>query len=87
MKHEVNPLGENFEALSVFKEKCDEKDEFFAYRVNSRRLNGEPSFVFKSSLHMARLALSMDTDTDGVLSTEYAHVDATHTHDYVILKP
>jgi hypothetical protein len=79
MKVEVNPYGENFEALSVFKEKCDEKDEFFVYRVNSRRFNGEPSFVFKSSLHMARLALLMDKKADGVLCKEFAHVDATHT--------
>jgi hypothetical protein len=79
LKHEVNPLGENFEALSLFKEKCDEKDKFFVYCINSRRMNGEPSFVFKSSLHMARLALLMDRNTDGVLSTEYAYVDATHT--------
>ena len=79
LKKEVNPVGENFEALSVFKQKCEAKDEFFVYRVNSRLLNGEPSFVFKSSLHMAKLALSMDRNADGVLSKEFAHVDATHT--------
>jgi hypothetical protein len=47
--------------------------------VNNRGLKGEPSFVFKSSLHMANLALSMDRFSNSVLSAEYAHIDATHT--------
>lgn len=79
-KRECNPFGENFEALALFREKCNEKDEYLIYRVNNRGLNGEPSYVFKSSLHMAKLALSMDRHSNSVMSAEYAHVDATHTH-------
>ena len=79
-RRDQNPMGENFDALAVFKKKCDEKDEFLIYSVNNRALNGKPSFVFKSSLAMANLALAMDKDKQGVLCNEYAHVDATHTH-------
>ena len=46
--------------------------------IGNRALDGEPSFVFKSSTHMACLALSMDRNGSGVLSAEYAHIDATH---------
>jgi hypothetical protein len=74
-----NPLGQNFEALGAFKIKCDEKDPFLSYRINSRSLNGKPSYVFKSSRAMAQLALSMDRGSDGSMSHEYAHVDAMHT--------
>ena len=48
------------------------------YRINSRQLNGQPSYVFKSSMEMARLAQSMDRDGNGQMKDEYAHVDATH---------
>jgi len=73
-----NPLGNNFEALGAFKKKCDEKDPFLTYRINSRHLNGKPSYVLKSSRGMAQLAMSMDRDGQGLMSHEYAHVDAMH---------
>ncbi len=53
VKGDINPLGHNFEALAVFKAKCDEKDKYLIYQVNNRGLNGKPSYVFKSSLAMA----------------------------------
>jgi hypothetical protein len=51
---------------------------FLLFRINCRALNGEPSYVFKSSRAMAELALSMDRDGAGPLNREYAHVDAMH---------
>ena len=79
LRREDHPVGENFEALALFRRKCSEKDEFFIFSVNNKDLNDKPSHVFKSSLSMAKLALLMDKDTNEVLSNEYAHVDATHT--------
>jgi hypothetical protein len=73
-----NPYGQAFEALGVFKTKCDEKDKFLVYRINCRQHNGKPSYVFKSSMHMAEIALSMDRTGNGSMSHEYAHVDAMH---------
>ena len=74
----ANPLGNNFEALAVFKKKCDEKDRYLIFKVNNRDLNGEPSYVFKSSKAMVELAISLDKDRDGPMRFEYAFVDAKH---------
>jgi serine/threonine protein kinase len=74
----TQPLGNNFEALAWFKKKCDERDKYLIFRVNSRDLNGEPSYVFKASKSMAELAVSMDKDREGEMRFEYAHVDAKH---------
>jgi hypothetical protein len=79
VKSECNPCGQHFEALALFRDHCKLKDEFFIYKMNNRMLNDSPSFVFKSSLHMANLAISLDSTKDTVLSKEYIHVDATHT--------
>jgi len=79
LRKELNPIGENFEAVGQFRKKCAEKDEFLIYSINSRDLNGQPSYVFKSSNGMAKLALMMDRDGDEILSGEYAFIDATHT--------
>jgi hypothetical protein len=75
----MNPIGDNFEALAAFKDRCNETDEFLVFKINNRSLNGEPSFVFKSSLHMAKMALELDRTEDNVMSTEYVHFDATHS--------
>lgn len=78
LRAEKHPAGENFEALGIYKAKCDEKDPFFIYKINNRALNGNPSYIFKSSKEMAELALEMDIDGKGCLKEEYAYVDAKH---------
>ena len=74
----MNPIGQNFEALSLYKQKCDEKDKYFIYKVNNKALNGVPSYVFKCSTHMAHLCLEMDRNKNGILKEEFAFVDAKH---------
>lgn len=79
-KRHANPVGDNFEALGVFRDKCNELDRFLIFRVNNRSLNGEASFVFKSSQMMAEMAIEMDRNNTGSpFAEEYVHVDATHT--------
>jgi len=78
LKLSENPVGNNFEALALYKEKCEERDKYLIYRVNNRKLNGKPSFVFQSSLKMAQTAIEMDVNKNTVLSREYAHVDGKH---------
>lgn len=73
-----HPVGEYFDALVLLKDKCDEKDKYLIYRMNNHAMNGKPAFVFKSSLLMAHLALSMDMDGSDTINEEYAHTDATH---------
>ena len=42
---ENNPAGHSFEAVAHLKQKSDEKDEFFIYKMNDRHMNpDEPSF-------------------------------------------
>ena len=46
--------------FAISKEKTHKKDPFFIFKINSRKMSGKPSCVFKSSTSMATLALSMD---------------------------
>ena len=52
-RHSINAIG-------IIKQKQDEQDLLHIYKINDRKLNGKPSFVFKSSTPMARIALLMD---------------------------
>ena len=72
---ENNPAGHNFEAVAHLKQKSDEKDEFFIYKMNDRHVNpNEPSFVFKTSKLKVSIALSMG-DEEPFLSNEYFYID------------
>jgi hypothetical protein len=78
-QRELHPVGENFEALGVFKARCDEIDRFLIYKMNNRSNNNEPSYVLKSSRSMVQMMCDMDRTKDQSLSAEYAFVDVTHT--------
>ena len=54
-RHSINAIG-------IIKQKQDEQDPLHIYKINDRKLNGKPSFVFKSSTPMARIALLMDQE-------------------------
>lgn len=48
-KKEMEPVGHDFEAVLIFKEYCDKKDNFFVYKMNDRRGNPDlSSFIFKT---------------------------------------
>ena len=44
----MHPSGFNFEAVGQLKAKMDHKDPYYIYRVNDRKLNDDPSYVFNS---------------------------------------
>ena len=70
---ENNPAGHNFEAVAQLKQKSDEKDEFFIYKMNDRHMNpDEPSFVFKTSKLKVSIALR---DEEHFLANEYCYID------------
>ena len=70
---ENNPAGHSFEAVTHLKQKSDEKDEFFIYKMNDRHMNpDESSFVFKISKLKVSFALSMG-DEQHFLSNEYCY--------------
>ena len=79
LKKDIEPLGHNFEAVVTFKQYCDEKDEFYVYKVNDRRGNPDkPSFVFKSSREKAKIALNMNRNGSHYLNSEFCYFDGKY---------
>ena len=78
VRQEMHPCGVNFEAIGQLKCKVNDRDPYYIYSVNDRKLNQSASYVFKTSKVQIKLALSMDKDADGVLSTEYCFMDVKH---------
>ena len=46
--------------FGIIKQKQDEQDPLHIFKINDKKLNGKPSFVFKLSTPMAGIALLMD---------------------------
>ena len=59
LKQEVQSLAAVGEAVT------DTTDKYYIYRINDQNLNGNLSYVFKSSRKMAELAIKMDQDSNG----------------------
>lgn len=78
VRQEMHPSGINFEAVGELKAKVTERDPYYVCCVNDRKLNGQASYVFKTSKIQASLALSMDKDGEGVLNNEYCFLDIKH---------
>jgi len=79
LKKDIEPVGHNFEAVVTFKQYCDEKDEFYVYKVNDRRGNPDkPSFVFKSSREKAKIALNMNRNGSHYLNSEFCYFDGKY---------
>ena len=76
---ETEPYGHNFEAVAHFKQYCDVKDPFYIYKMNDTRGNPDrPSFVFKTSILKAKIAISMDKDKEHFLAQEFCFFDGKH---------
>ena len=45
----LHPVGHSFESVAELKKKTDENDRYLIYKVIDNRLNGERSYVMKSS--------------------------------------
>jgi hypothetical protein len=72
--------GSSFEAVGDFKKTTDADDEMLIYKMNNKDLNGEPSYVFKSSTKMAQLAIEMDIESThvNVMQEEPVFFDGMH---------
>jgi len=73
--NELNPYGQSLEAVAIFKEKTDEKDPFLIYKINDRKYNGKPSYIFKTSMLKLKIMQDMDRKSGKPLSSEYAFID------------
>ena len=74
-----------FKNIGKLKATTDQKDELHIYKINCRGINGEPSYVFKTSTEACKLAIKMDKNQqkEGELSAmvyERAYIDAMHSH-------
>ena len=78
-KYDIDGHGHSFDALGKLKEKADEKDKYYVYKMNNRSMNGQASYVFKSSRIKAECALQMDKESDGPLAQEFCYFDAMHS--------
>ena len=78
------PTGHAFEAVAEFKSRVSERDPYFVFSLNDRKMNGEISYVIKSSKVQLRLACAM---AEGFLKNEYCFCDGTHKRcpDFVTL--
>ena len=52
-------------------------DKFLIYKVNSKALNGNISYVFKTSKRQLDIAISMDCDGNRPLRDEFTFFDGT----------
>ena len=69
------PAGHSFKAVAHLKQKSDEKDEYFIYKMNDRHMNpNEPWYVFKTSKLKINIALSMG-NKEHLMSNEYCCID------------
>ena len=81
-RHSINAVG-------IIKQKQDEEDPLHIFKINDKKLNGKPSFVFKSSTLMAHIALLMDQNNK--VKTPFqdavAFMDGLHSRvvDYITL--
>ena len=77
----TEPEDKGFARLVKTRDGMKAVDNFRLYRMNSREINGKPSFVFKSSKQAANLMLEMDMDigNNSVMQREFAYMDGMHT--------
>ena len=72
-------LGNSFDAVCQFKKETERRDKYLIYKLNNGNMNNDmPTFVFKSSEHMAAIGLELDQDSDSHRSGAYVFLDAKH---------
>ena len=81
-RHSINTVG-------IIKQKQYEEDPLHIFKINDKKLNGKPSFIFKSSTLMARIALLMDQNNKVKIPFQdaVAFMDGLHSRvvDYTTL--
>ena len=74
-----------YKNIGKLKATTDQKDPFHIYKLNCKAINGEPTYVFKTSSKALELAIKMDekSQPQGQISAmvfEHAYIDAMHSH-------
>ena len=74
VKRDMEPMGHDYEAVVMFKQYCDKKNNiFYEYKVNDSR--GNPHKPFKMDTEKAGMAIIMARDGDHYLRDEFCFFD------------
>ena len=75
-KNEIHSLA----AVAELKEFFDPFDKYYIYEINDGSMNGQQSYVFKSSKEMAQLMLKMDQNNQDIhpIQDEPVYFDGMH---------
>ena len=74
----THPHGHSFDAVVHLKSQLDLQDTCLIFEVNGEGMNQNPSYVFKSSSCLGKIALQMDRFSNHYMSKEWVFFDAAH---------
>jgi hypothetical protein len=74
----THPHGHSFDAVVHLKRQLDAQDPFLIFEINGEGMNENPSYVFKSSTFLAKIALEMDRSGNHYMLKEWVFFDAAH---------
>ena len=63
LRGEYTSNKHSMQAVSLVKQVTDKIDKYHIFKMNSRDINSQPSFVFKCPKLMAQLMLEMDSNS------------------------
>ena len=77
---EKNPENYSLEAVGILKQTTHKEDKYLIYQINNSQFNGQPNYIFESSMPMAQLAIDMDQNgPDNPLQAEDAYFNGCHS--------
>ena len=77
---ERNLEKHSLEVVGILKQAMDKEDKYLIYQINNTQFNGQPYYVFKSSVPMAQLAIDMDQNgLEHPLQGKEAYFDGCHS--------
>ena len=72
-KHSLDTVG-------ILKQAMDKEDKYLIYCINNTQFNGQPNYIFKSSVPMAQLPIDMDQNgPEHPLQGKEAYFDGCHS--------
>ena len=74
----------SIDAVATVKKTQEHFDRLHIYEVNDKKMNGQPSYVFKSSTPKAKMALLMDQDHPQKTPFQdvVVFMDSLHSHSH-----
>ena len=77
---EKNPEKHSLEAVGILKQATDKEDKDLIYQINNSQFNGQPNYIFKSSVPMAQFAIDIyQNGPEHPLQAEDAYFDGCHS--------